>query len=48
MLLEICNELAVRHQHVKFIKSIATSSVENFHDSHCPSTFLYKANELLH
>ena len=36
VLLEIFDRLARKHINVKFIKAVATSCVENFHDSHCP------------
>ena len=48
LFLEILSELARKHIYVKFIKSIATSCVENFHDSHCPAMFIYKGGELVH
>lgn len=48
MLLEIFDRLARKHINVKFIKAVATSCVENFHDSHCPGMFIYKGGELLH
>ena len=48
VLLEIMDDLARRHVNVKFIKAVATSCVEDFHDSHCPGFFIYKGGELVH
>ena len=44
---EIWAQLARKYVNVKFIKSIATKCVENFHDSHCPALFIYKNGELV-
>ena len=38
----------MKYPTVKFLKSIATSTVENFHDNHCPAMFVYKNGELVH
>ena len=48
VLLEIFERLARKHVNVKFIKAVATSCVENFHDDHCPGLFIYKDGELVH
>ena len=48
VLLEILNKLARKHVNVKFIKAVATSCVENFHDDHCPGMFIYKDGDLVH
>ena len=47
MLLEILDVLARKHPHVKFVKAIATSCVENFVDAHCPGFFIYKGGEIV-
>ena len=47
LLVEIMQRLAMKHKNVKFIKCIATSCVENFHDSHVPSMFIYKDGDLV-
>jgi len=44
---EIWSQLARKHVNVKFIKAVATNCVENFHDKHCPSMFIYKNGELV-
>ena len=46
-MVEIVTLLAQKHVNVKFIKSIATSSVPNFHDDHCPGMLIYKDGELV-
>ena len=38
--------LARKHPNVKFVKAVATSCVENFHDNHCPAMFIYRNGEL--
>ena len=48
VLLEIFDRLARKHVNVKFIKAVATSCVENFHNDHCPGMFTYKDGELVH
>lgn len=48
VLLEILDVLARKHPHVKFIKAVATSCVENFVDAHCPGFFIYKAGEVIY
>jgi len=40
--------LAKKHPTIKFVKSIATKSVENFIDKHCPAMFMYKDGEIAH
>ena len=47
MLNEIWTQIARKYVHVKFIKAIATSCIENFHDNHCPGMFIYKNGELI-
>jgi len=48
ILLDIWNQLARKHVNVKFIKAVATSCVENFHDAHTPGMFIYKDGTLVH
>mmetsp|Transcript_18600 Transcript_18600/g.23138 ORF Transcript_18600/g.23138 Transcript_18600/m.23138 type:complete len:179 (-) Transcript_18600:86-622(-) len=48
LMLEILDVLAMKYPDVKFIKAVATSCVENFHDNHCPGFFIYKAGEVIY
>ncbi len=43
---EILTQLAAKHTEVKFVRSIATKSVENFQDRDCPALIFYKAGEV--
>lgn len=38
----------MKHKDIKFIKSVATSCVENFVDKHAPAMFIYKDGDLVH
>ena len=46
-MVELLTRLARKHVFVKFIKCVATSCVENFHDLHVPAMFLYLNGELV-
>jgi len=48
LMLEILDVLAMKYPHVKFVKAVATSCVENFHDSHCPGYFIYKGGDIVY
>ena len=47
-MLDMIDILAKKHPQIKFVKSVATKSVENFADAHCPAMFFYKNEELVH
>lgn len=44
---EILDQLAVKHPHTKFVRSVATKCVENFADKDCPALLFYKNEDLL-
>ena len=47
-LVEIIEVLALQHPLVKFVKSIATKTIPDFADAHCPGILIYKNGEVVH
>ena len=47
-LVEIIEEIAKKHVFVKFLKSIATKTIPDFADAHCPGMLIYKNGEIIH
>ena len=45
-LVEIIEEMAVKYPHVKFCKSVATKSIDNYDDCDVPGILLYQNAEL--
>lgn len=43
---ELLAQLAIKHPETKFIKSVATKSVENFQDRDCPALIFYKGGSV--
>jgi hypothetical protein len=42
------DKLAKKHPRTKFVRSVATKSVENFKDSDCPGLLFYRNGDLIH
>ena len=47
-LVEIIEGLAKKHVFVKFLKSVATKTIPDFLDIHCPGMLVYKNGETIH
>mmetsp|Transcript_25080 Transcript_25080/g.27822 ORF Transcript_25080/g.27822 Transcript_25080/m.27822 type:complete len:220 (+) Transcript_25080:109-768(+) len=47
-LVEIMEVIAKKHVLVKFVKSIATKTIPDFADAHCPGILIYQNGEILH
>jgi hypothetical protein len=47
-LVEIIESLALKHQKVKFLKSIATKTIPDFLDDHVPGILIYYNGEVTH
>ena len=43
---ELLIQLAAKHPETKFVRSVATKSVENFQDRDCPALIFYKGGEV--
>lgn len=47
-LVEYLEILAKKHVFVKFLKSVATKTIPDFNDAHCPGILIYKDGEVIH